>query len=102
MSDYEHDETRAALENLFWRARVARDVLDATNADPDERAKAACHWALLYRVVHSRRRETAEGRNRRLDFFESLAAKAASPRYRFTFASSRRASVTQYWPAPTP
>jgi hypothetical protein len=74
MSDYERDETRAALERLFWRARVARDVLNAATADPDERAKAACHWALLYRVVHSPRRETAEGRTRRLDFFESLAA----------------------------
>jgi hypothetical protein len=76
MSDYERDETRATLERLFWRARVARDVLNAASADPDERAKAACHWALLYRVVHSRRRETAEGRTRRLDFFESLAAMA--------------------------
>jgi hypothetical protein len=75
MSDYERDETRAALERLFWRARVARDVLNAATADPDERANAACHWALLYRVVHSPRRETAEGRTGRLDFFESLAAK---------------------------
>ncbi len=75
MSDYER-ETRAALERLFWRARVARDVLNAATADLDERAKAACHWALLYRVVHSRRRETAEGHTRRLDFLESLAAKA--------------------------
>jgi|GEM_PF-4301792 len=74
MSDYKRDETRAALERLFWRARVARDVLNAATADPDERANAACHWALLYRVVHSPRRETAEGRTRRLDFFESLAA----------------------------
>jgi hypothetical protein len=67
---------RAELENFFWQARVAHGVLNAANADPDELAKAARHWALLYRVVHSSQDETPGERAGRLDRLESLATKA--------------------------
>jgi hypothetical protein len=67
---------RAEIESFFWHARAALGVLDAANADPNERAKSTRHWASLYRVVHSPRDETAEERARRLYFLESLAAKA--------------------------
>lgn len=66
----------AELAPIFWQARVAFDVLSAEDADSGDRAKAARHWALLYRVVHSPRNETAEEHARRLRCLESLAAKA--------------------------
>lgn len=69
MSDYERHEPRAALERLFWQARIARDVLNAANADPDERAKAVRYWVALYRL-HSTQNETERAE------LESLAANA--------------------------
>jgi hypothetical protein len=57
------------LETFFWQARVARDVLNAATADPDERAKATWRWALLYRLVYSTQNETTRAE------LESLAAK---------------------------
>jgi hypothetical protein len=67
---------RAELAPIFWQAREALDVLNAKNADPGDRAKAACHWASLYHFVHSPRDETDEERAARLVFLERLAAEA--------------------------
>jgi hypothetical protein len=70
------DDDATELERLFWRARVAQDVLKARGIDPGERAEAARHWAELYHEVYSPRDETAKERVARLAYLESLAATA--------------------------
>jgi hypothetical protein len=63
-------------ENFFWKARSALDVLNAVNADPDERARAASLWAELYRAVHALRDETGGERALRIGRIDKLAAVA--------------------------
>jgi hypothetical protein len=68
---------RAELADFLWQAHIAQAILNAASSGPDERAKAMCHWVLLYRFAHSTRNETERAE------LESLAAKAGITRLSF-------------------
>jgi hypothetical protein len=71
------DIDRAELADFLWQAHIAQAILNAASSGPDERAKAMCHWVLLYRFAHSIRNETERAE------LESLAAEAGITRLSF-------------------
>lgn len=76
------NEARSTLRDFLWKARIDFDVMASVNPKPDRLAEAARRWALLYRLVHSRRWEPEE-ETRRQAILEKIADEAGLPSLHF-------------------
>jgi hypothetical protein len=79
-AEAKRNEAGSRLRDFLWKARIDAGIIASVNPKPDRLAEATLRWALLYRLVHSRRWELQpEEDTRRQAILEKIADEAGLP-----------------------